>query len=142
MRLYQVFLILFSHFLCWAFGMTSLNLWNGIILMDWMRKKSWTSDDFMWSISMDMPRKRMLNINDTPFDIYGKKMNIDNGNSLFYVSHSCKQFNRANICVENKWIDLDVVVGFIGMVCINVRSPSLKAMIAIPNMKHFSIKLA
>jgi hypothetical protein len=93
MRIYQVFLILFLHFLYWAFRMTSLNLWRRIIPMDWMQKKSWTSDSFTWSISIDLPRTRMLIINKTPFDICGKKENVDNGNSLVYVGHNCNQLN-------------------------------------------------
>jgi hypothetical protein len=72
-KLYQVLLILFSHFLYCASRMTSLKFWSGIILMDWMWKKSWTSDGFTWPISMDLQRKIMLNINKIMFDICGKK---------------------------------------------------------------------
>jgi hypothetical protein len=67
-----------------------------------------------------------------------KRMNIDNGNSFVYVGHNYKWLNQAICCVQNKWVDLDVPIELVRMVCINVWSSSLKAMIVVPNMKHSS----
>ncbi len=44
-------------------------------------------------------KKKMLNINKASFDICGKKIDIDNGNSLVHVGHSGKQVDQAICCV-------------------------------------------
>ncbi len=66
----------------------------------------------------------------------GKKIDICNGNSFVNVGHSYKLEVKPFVVLRTNELTLMCHSGLLGWFYINVWSSSLKAMIAIPNMKH------
>ncbi len=64
-----------SYSCIWASGMT-FDWWSGIVLINWIRKKSWTNDGFTWSISIDLPKRKLLLIDKRHWHVWKQEWEV------------------------------------------------------------------